>query len=63
MPQDQSPEELSRRKQLSREQDALALASGEKTREQLRQENSLIRVAYDDLVIVFPGSVSSTNRS
>jgi len=55
------PNELVRAKQLSREADARALASGEKTREQLRAENTLVSVSYDELVIDFshcsPGSL------
>ena len=55
------PNELLRAKQLSREADARALASGEKTREQLRAENTLVSVSYDELVIDFshcsPGSL------
>lgn len=47
------PSELLRAKQLSREADARALASGEKTREQLRAENTLVGVDYDELVIDF----------
>ena len=47
--------------ELSREADARALASGEKTREQLRAENTLVSVSYDELVIDFshcsPGSL------
>jgi hypothetical protein len=36
------PKERAREKQSSREDDARALASGEKTREQLREENGLV---------------------
>ena len=36
------PKERAREKQRSREDDARALASGEKTREQLREENGLV---------------------
>lgn len=34
--------EIARRKQVSRDADEAALASGEKTREELRQENSIL---------------------
>ena len=37
-----APKERAREKQRSREDDARALASGEKTREQLRKENGLV---------------------
>jgi len=52
-----TPDELIRAKQLSREKDAFALASGEKTQEQLRTENAFVRVSYDELVICRPGSL------
>jgi hypothetical protein len=39
------PEERAREKQLSREQDERDLASGAKTREQLRAENAFLRPA------------------
>jgi len=59
--EDHDPNELVRAKQFSREADARALASGQKTREQLRAENTLVSVAYDELVIDFshcsPGSL------
>ena len=51
------PEEVVRAKQRSREADARALASGEKTREQLRAENTFVSVSYDELVICHPGSL------
>lgn len=55
------PDEHARAKQLSREADERALASGEKTREQLRAENAIVRISYDELVIDFsqrrPGSL------
>jgi hypothetical protein len=38
-PEDFSPEERAREKQRSRDEDARALASGEKSRDDLRREN------------------------
>ena len=43
-----SLDERQREKQASREDDAYALASGKKTRDQLRHENGLIRIARID---------------
>lgn len=47
------PDEHARAKQTSRERDAADLASGLKTREQLREENAFVRLDYDELVIDF----------
>ena len=43
-----SLEDRQREKQASRDKDAQDLASGRKSREQLRKENSLIRIASID---------------
>lgn len=49
------PEERAREKQASRDEDARALASGEKSREQLKKENSAFAFPRERLRIVsFP---------
>ena len=47
------PDEDARAKQLSRDRDAADLASGAKSRDELRAENAAIAISYDDLVIDF----------
>jgi hypothetical protein len=47
------PEARALEKKRLREEDALALASGKKTREQLWAENSAVLVEFDELVIDF----------
>jgi hypothetical protein len=55
------PDARALQKSQSRDSDARALASGEKSREQLWAENSALLVELDDLVIDFsdcpPGSL------
>lgn len=47
------PDERARQKQASRDDDARALASGSKSREQLKRENSAFRPQWDLVQISF----------